>query len=149
MAEMYDRLDGNDNNSKWNFRRYSPDVVVINLFQNDSWLVLQPQHPEFKHRFGASAPTSQQIIKAYERFVKNIRAKYPRAHIICALGNMDATIQGSAWPGYISKAVENLHDKRVKTFFFPFKNTAGHPSSKEQQAMADDLINYIEKNMNW
>jgi len=39
MPEMYDGLNPADGNSKWNFNEYTPDVVVVNLFQNDSWLV--------------------------------------------------------------------------------------------------------------
>jgi hypothetical protein len=39
MPEMYDRLDATDPNSKWDFSRYTPDLVIINLFQNDSWIV--------------------------------------------------------------------------------------------------------------
>ncbi len=62
---------------------------------------------------------------------------------------MDATKQGSPWPGYIVKAVANLHDKKITTHFFPFKNTPGHPARSEQQAMADDLISYMEKNIRW
>lgn len=149
MPEMYDRIDGGDENSKWDFSQYKPDVVVINLFQNDSWLVVQHEYPEFKHRFDTTAPTDMQIIAAYESLVKNIRNKYPRARIICALGSMDATREGSVWPGYISKAVENIRDKKITTHFFPYKNTGGHPSQSEQQAMADDLIHYIETNIKW
>jgi len=149
MPEMYDLFDPTDKNSKWDFSRYTPEVVVINLFQNDSWLVVQQQHPEFKHRFDTIPPTNEQIIAAYESLVKNIRVKYPMAQIICALGSMDATRQGSPWPGYIVKAVENLHDQKITTHFFPYKNTPGHPSKSEQQAMADDLISYMEQHIKW
>lgn len=149
MPEMYDRLNGGDSTGTWDFGEYKPDVVVINLFQNDSWLVVQPQYPEFKHRFDTTAPTPVQIIGAYQSFVKSIRNKYSKAHIICALGSMDATKEGSAWPGYISKAVENIGDKKITTHFFPYKNTPGHPSKAEQQIMADDLIHYIETNIKW
>jgi Carbohydrate esterase 2 N-terminal/GDSL-like Lipase/Acylhydrolase family len=149
MSEMYDRLNGVDSTSTWDFSQYKPDVVVINLFQNDSWLVVQHQYPEFKHRFDTTAPKAAQIIAAYQSFVKSIRSRYPKTQIICALGSMDATKEGSAWPGYISKAVENLGDKKITTHFFPYKNTPGHPSKAEQQIMADDLINYIETNIKW
>lgn len=149
MPEMYDRLYGDDETVKWDFSQYTPDIVVVNLFQNDSWLVLQPQHEEFKHRFGTTAPTPDQIIKAYQDFIESIRVKYPNAYIICALGNMDATKEGAAWPGYITKAVENMDDKKITAHFFPYKNTAGHPHINEQQAMADDLIKYIEENIAW
>lgn len=149
MPEMYDLIDGDDKTRKWDFSKYQPDVVVINLFQNDSWLVKQPDHAEFKARFGTMAPTDAQIIKAYSNMVKSIRGKYPKAQLICALGNMDATQSGSPWPGYIEKAVARLNDARILTCFFPYKGTAGHPNVKEQQAMADQLISFIDQHVKW
>ncbi|MGF7038520.1 SGNH/GDSL hydrolase family protein [Mucilaginibacter lappiensis] len=149
MPEMYNRLDPTDPTSLWNFSKYTPDLVVINLFQNDSWIVKKPEEQQFKERFGTKAPEPEQIIKAYRDLVKNIRKKYPKAQIICALGSMDATKEGSPWPGYIEKAVADLNDKSIYTHFFPYKNTNGHPSAKEQQVMADDLIGFIDKQVKW
>jgi len=149
MSDMYDRLDPSDAGSKWDFSKYTPDIVVINLFQNDSWLVDKPDHPEFKRIFGTTPPKEEQLVNAYRDLLKKIRAKYPRAHILCALGNMDATRTGSPWPGYIEKAAAGLKDKDIFTHFFPYKNRSGHPNPAEQQAMADDLISYIEKNKWW
>jgi carbohydrate esterase-like protein/GDSL-like lipase/acylhydrolase family protein len=149
MPEMFDRLDATDPKSKWDFSKYTPDIVVINLLQNDSWLFELPDNPQFKARFGTTAPTPDSIVRAYRNFVKNIRQKYPKAWIICALGNMDATRQGSPWPGYIEKAVAALKDNRIYTYFFPYNNTHRHPSPAEQRAMADDLIGFIEKNIKW
>ena len=149
MPEMYNRLDANDSTSRWDFSKYTPDVVVINLFQNDSWIIAQAKHEQFKARFGNKAPAPNDIIKAYETFVKTIRSKYPNAKIICALGSMDATREGSVWPGYVQQAVKNLKDKNIYSFMFPYKNTGGHPSLKEHKVMADQLIGYIEKNVKW
>lgn len=149
MPEIYDRLDPSDAASKWDFLRYNPDVVVINLFQNDYWLTNNPGHEQFKHRFGTAKPSKDFIIKSYQNFVAGIRAKYPNAHIICVLGNMDATEPGSQWPGYVEQAVAGLHDGRIHTLFFPYKNTPGHPNKKEQQAMADELIRFIDKTIKW
>lgn len=149
MPEMYDRLDATDANSKWDFSKYTPDVVVINLFQNDSWIVEQPNNPQFKARFGDKAPTAEFITNAYKNFVNSVRSKYPKATIICILGSMDATKTGSPWPGYISKAVALLNDNKIYTHFIPYKNTPGHPSAKEQQAMADDLEDFISKTVGW
>jgi hypothetical protein len=147
--EMYDRLDPVDSASKWDFSKYTPDIVVINLFQNDSWLVNKPDRAEFKKKFGTQAPDENYIVAAYKNFVATIRNKYPKASIICALGNMDATREGSSWPGYIQKAVQQLNDAKIYTHFFPFKNTGGHPNVAEQQVMADSLIKFIEENMKW
>ena len=144
MSEMYDRLDATDPNSKWDFSKYTPDLVVINLFQNDSWIVKLPNNEQFKARFGTTPPTPEFIINAYRQFVANVRGKYPNAKIICILGSMDATKSGSPWPDYIQKAVDGLNDKNIYTHFIPYKGTPGHPSVQEQQDMADDLIHYIE-----
>jgi len=149
MPEMYDRLDATDLTSKWDFSKYTPDLVVINLFQNDSWLVEKQDNAQFKARFGAIAPTPEFIINAYSNFVRTIRGKYPKAHIICILGSMDATKSGSPWPGYIQKAVDGIHDKNIYTHFITYKNTPGHPNVKEQQAMADDLEAFVAQNMKW
>ena len=149
MPEMYDRLDPSNPDSKWDFSKYTPDVVVINLFQNDSWLINNPAHEQFKARFGTTRPDEPQIIKAYQDLVSKIRVKYPNAAIVCVLGSMDATQKGSPWPGYIETAVKNLADSKIYTHFFPYKNTQGHPKVSEQKAMADDLIGFIDKNVKW
>ncbi|MGQ7945459.1 GDSL-type esterase/lipase family protein [Flavobacterium sp. WC2509] len=149
MPEIYDRLNPMDPNSKWDFTQYTPDIVVINLFQNDSWLVNLPKHPQFISRFGTSKPTDEFTILAYQNFVTSIRAKYPNAHIICALGNMDATKTDSKWPSYIKQAVDRIHDAKIYSLVFPYKNTGGHPNKQEQQMMANDLIGFIDKNIKW
>ena len=149
MPEMYDRLDPADSTSKWNFSNYIPDVVVINLFQNESWLINQPQYPEFKHRFGTNTPDENFIIQSYKNFVQNIRNKYLNAQIICMLGSMDITKEGSSWPGYVEKAVEQLHDEKIYTFFAPYKNTPGHPKTLEQQKLAEELIAFINEHIPW
>jgi hypothetical protein len=144
MPEMYDLAEPTDSLTKWDFSAFQPQLVVINLFQNDSWIVEMPANEQFKARFGTTKPSPERIVWAYRDFLRSIRAKYPEAEILCALGNMDATERGSAWPGYITRAVASLGDKHVYTHFFPYKNTPGHPNPKEQQAMADDLIGYIQ-----
>jgi hypothetical protein len=149
MPEMYDRLNPNDPGRKWDFSKYTPDVVVINLFQNDSWLINNPAHEQFKARFGTTPPNEDKIVKSYQNLVSKIRGKYPKASIICALGNMDATRKGSPWPGYIEKAVKGLNDSKIYTHFFAYKDTDGHPKIAEQKAMADDLIDFIDKNIKW
>ncbi len=149
MPDIYDRLIPKEPTSKWNFDLYTPDIVVINLFQNDSWLVNMPERKEFKMNFGSKAPKDEYFIKAYKQFVVNIRKHYPNANIICLLGNMDATREGSKWMNYIEKAVANLNDKNIYTHFIPYKQSPGHPSILEQEQMANSLIQFIDKNIDW
>ncbi len=149
MPEMYNRIDPTDSSSKWNFSKYTPDVVVINLFQNDSWIVTMPENDQFKKRFGNKPPDESQIIDAYKSFVQTIRSTYPKASIICMLGNMDITKKGSPWPSYVQTAVDELHDKKIFTYFAPYKNTNGHPKVKEQLTMAHGLIKFIDEHIKW
>ncbi|MCK5781922.1 MAG: electron transporter RnfD [Flavobacteriales bacterium] len=148
MPEMYYRLNPDDADSKWDFTKSNPDIVVINLFQNDSWIVENPDNEQFISRFGKEKPTEKFIEKSYADFVKTIRAKYPNTNIVCMLGNMDITQEGSPWPGYVKEAVASLNDDKVSTVFVPYKNTPGHPKVEEQQIMADSLISYIKKHIN-
>lgn len=148
MAEMYTRLNPDDSTSRWDFKKNIPDLVVVNLLQNDNALVGMPDDEQFKKRFGSTAPSPEYIIKNYTRFVKSLRDYYPKASILCALGNMDAVRPGSPWPGYIEKAVELLQDRKIHTYFFPYGN-AEHPDVKAQQEMADGLIQFIERTIKW
>ena len=149
MPELYNRLIPEDPKSLWDFSLYTPDVVVINLFQNDSWLVTMPENAEFKTKFGTEAPTEDFIVNSYAEFVSSIRKEYPEVQIICTLGNMDATKEGSKWPDYVKKAVEELNDPKIYTHFMSFKNSEGHPTILEQEAMAKSLTQFIDAHIKW
>lgn len=143
MPEFYDRLNPEDSTSRWDFSAWTPDVVVINLFQNDSWLVgkLDP------------VPTPEQISAAYYAFVKTIRNIYPNAVIFCTLGSMDATRAGSPWPGYIQTAVDRFkqdhNDANIHTHFFAYDGTGKHPRVRHHRVMAKELTELIKKTINW
>jgi hypothetical protein len=149
MPEMWDRLDPTDPDSKWDFSNMQPDLVVVNLFQNDSWLVNMPEEPTFGQRFGEIAPDEVRIISSYVDFISKLRGVYPETPIICALGSMDATQDGSPWPGYVTTAVESLDDQNLHTLFFPYINKPGHPRVEDNRKMADQLIQFIEETFSW
>ncbi|MEA1898544.1 MAG: electron transporter RnfD [Bacteroidota bacterium] len=149
MPEMYNRLDPEDEYSIWDFSKFTPEVVVVNLFQNDSWIVELNEYEEFQHRFGTEAPDEDFIIDSYSSFLRLLRDKYPESHIICMLGNMDITREVSPWPGYVEKAVAGMEDKKMYTLFVPFKQTPGHPRIEEQAEMANKLIDFIEDKIDW
>jgi hypothetical protein len=146
MPDFYDQLSAvGDNDSHWDFASWTPDVVVINLFQNDNWLIgrdhkLQPE------------PDDAARVAAYRSFVARVRQLYPKAYIVCSLGSMDATRPGSPWPGYIKTAVEGLHaggDARIDTIFFPYTGYGQHPRVKHHQANAALLTPFIRARMGW
>lgn len=149
MPDIYNRLNPNNPESKWDFSIWTPDVVVVNLFQNDSWLQKRPKHPEYKRRFGNENPTKENTISQYISFVQSVRKEYPKAVIICALGSMDATREGSPWMGYIKEAVNKMKveykDNNIHTLFFPFTQTGGHPIVSEHKEMAEQLASFIKE----
>lgn len=149
MPEMYDRLDPDDSLSKWDFKNYTPDVVVVDLLQNDSWLVKKPEHQQFRARFGNKAPDDNYIVEAYKNFITSLRSKYPRATIICCLGCMDAAQETAPWMGYISTAAAQMRDDKVLTYRFTYTRARTHPKRKDQQIMADGLISFIDNNVKW
>lgn len=147
MPQFYDQLSAVGNNdTQWDFSSWTPDVVVINLFQNDSWLT------DRDHKLNPN-PTDEQRIQAYIDFVKSIRSKYPNAFIVCALGSMDATQAGSKWPGYITTAVTRIkqenNNEKMDTIFFEFTGYGAHPRVKQHQANAAKLTAFIKEKMNW
>ncbi len=147
MPQFYDQLNAVGNNdSQWDFSSWTPDVVVINLFQNDSWLT------DRERRMNPN-PTDDQRVQAYVDFVKTIRGKYPNAYIVCALGSMDATKEGSKWPGYINTAVARIKQgnptEKMDTLFFEFTGYGAHPRVKHHQVNAAKLTAFIKQKMNW
>ena len=145
MDEMYNRLDPNNPNSIWDFSQVQPNIIVINLFQNDSWLVDMPEYYKYS-TFGTEKPTDEFLINAYKEFLQKIRDVYPNTPIICSLGSMDATETGSLWPGYISSAIDLMEDSNMFTCFFPYQGKEGHPEVEEHKKMANILIKFIEDN---
>lgn len=143
MPDYYYRLDPSDVTSRWDFSRWIPDVVVLNLFQNDSWLIdrLDPR------------PGETEIVAAYMEFLQTIRQHYPEAHIFCTLGSMDATRAGSPWPGYITSAAEKFrrenNDEKIYTYFFEFDGWSKHPRVRHHRKNADELTAFIKEKMDW
>lgn len=147
MPQYYDQLSAVENNdTHWDFSQWTPDVVVINLFQNDCWLVDREKRLN-------PMPTEEDRIQAYLDFLQTIRKTYPDAYFVCALGSMDATNEGSKWPGYIVSAVEKLKKEdpsaKVDTFFFPFTGYGQHPRVKQHHDNAEKLSAFISEKMGW
>jgi len=141
MPQLYDQLVPWNEYPKWDFSQWQADIVVVNLFQNDSWLI--QNLPE--------VPSDEQRIEAYFAFIKSIREKYPDAIVVCTLGNMGACRSGSKWPGYINSAVQKCNTERYdfKGFSMPmsYKDTDGNPTVSEHQQMADVLIPFIQSKL--
>lgn len=149
MPDIYDKLNPADSLSRWDFSLYSPDIVVVNLLQNDSWLVELPDSEEYKSTFGSQKPDSTYLINAYQQFILDLRSHYPQANIICTLGCMVAAKEGSKWIEYINSAVKKLNDKSIYVHIMPYIEASAHPSIEDHEEMANSLIGFIEENIDW
>ena len=81
VPTFYEKIARNYSGSKivendWDFSRFTPDVIVINLGTNDNSYVKKDKAKEEEYKLG------------YIAFIKQIRAKNPDAIILCALGTM-------------------------------------------------------------
>ena len=143
MPNYYYRLDPDDPESKWNFSQSQPDVVVVNLFQNDSWLFDKRLDP---------VPAKDDIVSAYIKFISTIRKKYANSYILCTLGTMDAIAPGKPWPDYIKKAVQimkNMGDSNIDAFIFSYQGYDKHPRVVHHVKMADELTQFLKQKMKW
>jgi lysophospholipase L1-like esterase len=146
MPQYYDQLTGvNNNDTQWDFKLWQPDVVVVNLGQNDSWLIdnekrIQPE------------PTVQNIIDAYAAFITNLSKHYPNAQFVSVLGSMDAT-KSNKWPSYVKRAIKQVEQKndklKIDMTLFDFNGYKKHPRVQQHVANADKLSRHIKSLMNW
>ncbi|MHC5087040.1 MAG: GDSL-type esterase/lipase family protein [Planctomycetota bacterium] len=114
----------------WDFSQWTPHIVVINLGQNDYW----------------GTYTQAGAEQAYVDFAQTLRGHYPDAHIIFALGSMNATAPASPWPTYLQNAVNALStmygDAKVYSLIFSYSGDP-HPTIARQAVMAAQLTEFI------
>ena len=128
---------------KWDFSRYQPDVVCINLGTND-----------------LSTPNYDlDLLKqSYQKFLKVVRQHNPKAKIVLLTGSMlynqELQIAKQLLDEITAKA-QKAGDKEVYRFdMAPIDNIAfygndWHPNVYQDEKMANELTAYLRKLMNW
>lgn len=149
IGDLYDRVLPTHSTSRWNFARWKPDAVVINLGTND---------------FTNGDPGSANFTAAYRALIARVRQNYPSALIVVALGPMLSDL----WPAganaltqsraYLTAMVGDLNaagDAQVKLLEFDNQDQAAsfgckfHPSAQTQQQMADRLSGFLRAQLRW
>ena len=147
MPDIYDRIFPEQASPVWDFKRWIPDVVVINLGTND-----------FAHRVDSAL-----FVSNYVHFLEKVKANYPKASIFCIEGCMTT----DDWPegmkslttvkNYINVAMQSLYSKGEQNIytFFPTTMQEGeigcdwHPKVIRHQKMADELTTFIKEKTGW
>jgi hypothetical protein len=118
IPSFYDKVFFSAKSPPWDFSKWKADVVVINLGENDD-------------------PVPANFVSTYIGFVKNIRTKYPDAHIFLLAGPLWNGID-KAHCDAIQQVVtvfNSNNDKKV--YFYKFKNDVKHPGHNRT---ADNII---------
>lgn len=127
---------------KWDFSRFVPDIILINLGTNDcSWCKdIQERRNDYRDK--------------YVEFLKYIRENNPKAQILCMLGTMDQRVLKE-----LEEAVkifsERSRDEKVHFLSLPPQNPADgygadwHPSALTQRKTAEIVVNEVRRIMGW
>ena len=121
MESIYDKLHFNPgigNVTKWDFNIYTPQVVVIDIGQNDAF----PEDYMKKNRKGVKATNWK---KHYREFVLNIREKYPNAFIVLTTTIIN---HHPSWDRAIGLICQEINDENIFHFLYSC-NGRGTPLS--------------------
>lgn len=162
MPNEYEYTKLYDHSEKWDFTRYQPDIVCVNLGTNDTSPDLetpvsnsQDYNPNAKRGMGCD---KKLLTAGYRTFLRMLRNHYPTAKIVFLCGSMlngEGLELISSTLDKIVKEANAAGDKSVYRFnFTPQTGSLGygadwHPSIAQQQLMADELTPYIKDLMNW
>lgn len=142
LPNMYDYTLYGDTTEIWNFSRYMPDIVCVNLGTNDCVLEGYSMH---------------HLKDAFSKFSQQLRAVYPDAKIIWMTGCM---LHGKSLEDLQSvlnevvKEANTAGDKYMYRFdFTPQTGDLGygagwHPSKRQHERMADELIFFMKTIVN-
>jgi hypothetical protein len=137
MPDIYDRVNLLQDSLKWNFSKYTPDVVTMCLGQNDG------------------IQDSATFCKAYVGFIGVVRKHYPKADMVMLTSPMGEDKLNSVLKKYINSVEMYLRtngDQKISHYFFQGKYVGGcdsHPSVREHKLIADELSGYLKKLKGW
>jgi len=128
---------------QWDFSKYVPQVVVINLGTND---------------FSTLTADKTKFITAYKNLMEEVRKNYPDAHVFCCVGPMLWGTGLDLCRSYVKEVVNDYNKKGdSKVYFVEFPQQDGstgygedwHPSLATHRLMADQLTKEIRSKVGW
>jgi lysophospholipase L1-like esterase len=135
LPEIYDRLYLVGSDESYDFRGRKPDIVVLNVGQNDFG---------FTKAMGKEFPTC--FTEKYVEWVRKIRGLYPDARIVCSIGGMSAYNDSPELRTAYEKAVDLLKTTDPKIYRLVFTDfTYNHPRVDTHAKMAVELTAFLQK----
>lgn len=143
MQTVYPYLNFGMTGEKWDFNRYTPDVVCVNLGTNDT------SNPGYDMSL---------LTNAYINFLKTLRSHYPKAKIVLLTGTM---IKGKRLEDVKAAHAAAIKDAKARgdneVYSFDFtpedgscgKGVFNHPSRKRHEKMAEELVPFLREITGW
>lgn len=145
IPQFYNHTLADNHEKRWDFKRYTPDIVVLNMGTND---------------FGAENTTHQavdsiQFIAEYKAFLSRLKSYYPEANLICAVGPMvneysgEIPLQLTRYSEYVLSAINEAGGEENNIFYFETKPQLPpfgedyHPTKEKHEEMANELVSFI------
>lgn len=143
MTTEYEYTNLYDRSERWDFARYQPQLVCINLGTND----LSTHNYDVKR-----------LKQAYKKFLKQVRQHNPDAKIVYLCGSMLRDEELEIAKRLLNEVVEEAQkegDEQVYRFDFTSQTgdilygASWHPSLYQHQKMAGELTAYLRSLMQW
>ena len=125
---------------KWDFRKFKPDVVVIELGANDL----------------SSKVDSVKYTDAYLGFLDKLRGYYATSKIVCISGpgSMNDELYNRHFANLVKGVVSEASKKLERIYYYSMESTEHngsdwHPTTTEHQKLSIGLTSYLKTLMNW
>ena len=124
---------------QWDFSRYTPDVVVVAIGQNDA-------HPDNYMPEDYDGVKAKRWRERYEWLIRRLMQLYPEAKIVLATTIL---MHDAAWDRAIDDVCRRIASGRVHHFLYKRNGagTPGHIRIPEAQEMSEELAAYIQRIM--
>lgn len=143
MPAIYGQTLYYDASERWDFSKFQPDLVCVNLGTND---------------MSTGCRDSVRYEKAALDFTRTLRRTYPKAQIVLLTGSMQTDEALDIVANALNRVCDKLRsegDNRIYRFdMSPQDGSLGyggdyHPSMRQAKKMADELTAYLRTITNW
>ena len=143
MPRQYPYTLFNQHEEAWDFSKYQPKLVCVNLGTND---------------FSSNNYDPKLYEEAYRKFLGQLREYYPGAKIVMLTGSMMNGKENEEQKAILNKLMKETREKGDKEIYrFDFTPQRGdlgfgagwHPSKAQQEKMASELLPFLKGLMGW
>lgn len=135
MPDNYEKL-WLDSDKKWDFSKFTPDLLFINLGTNDTWEM--------------SSFNTEKYEKNFRKLMDMVTAHYPTTTVVLLTGSMMGPEALAAVKPILDQLQKDYSTKKRLVYRFDFTPVMGdgadwHPSAAQQQKMSEELIPFVKK----